>query len=92
MGLLRKMRKEPKSGDLITLSAADPLNLTGIITPGNRIPAITSNRVGYRDGIPVVAFESGQVRNLENGEEVSHEVEKSLRLRKVPPELRAFIK
>lgn len=92
VGLLRKMRKEPKSGDLITLSAADPLNLTGIITPGNRIPAITSNRVGYRDGIPVVAIEGGKARNLENGEEVSHEEEKALRLRKVPPELRVFIK
>lgn len=92
VGLLRKIRKEPKTGALITLSAADPLNLTGIITPGNRIPAIITNRIGYRDGIPVVALESGQVRNLENSEAVHHEVEKALRLRSVPPELRAFIK
>lgn len=92
VGLLRKMRKQPESGNLIALSAADPLNLTGIITPGNRIPAITSNRVGYRDGIPVVAIESGQVHNLENGRNVPHEIEKALKLRKIPPELRAFIK
>lgn len=92
VGLLRKIRKEPASDHLITLSAADPLNLTGIITPGNRIPAITSNRIGYRDGVPVVALESGQVRNLENGESIPHEMEKALRLRRIPVELRAFVR
>ena len=34
-------------------SAADPLNLTGIVTPGTRVPALTNNRVLYRDGAPV---------------------------------------
>ena len=36
---LREIRNQPKHGDLITLSAADPLNLSGLITPGPRIAA-----------------------------------------------------
>ena len=52
---LRALRKMPPTGTLISLSAADPLNLAGIITPGERVPAIPGNRVLYRDGIPVAA-------------------------------------
>ena len=43
---------------LISVSAADPLNLVGIITPGGRITAHTSNRVLYRNGEPVAVLES----------------------------------
>ncbi|MGZ8186224.1 MAG: hypothetical protein ACXWTL_07245, partial [Methylobacter sp.] len=50
---LREIRKLPKNGDLITISAADPLNLTGIITPGQRLSAQANQRVLYRDGIPL---------------------------------------
>jgi len=34
---LRAVVRKPKSGELVTISAADPLNLTGIITPGSRV-------------------------------------------------------
>ena len=56
---VRAMRKlEPTQGT-ITLSAADPLNLVGILVPGERVPAISGNSVTYRDGaavtIPAVA-------------------------------------
>ena len=40
IGLLRSLRKTKPSGELIMLSAADPLNLIGILTPGPRITAI----------------------------------------------------
>ncbi len=92
VGALRSVRKAPKDGTIVFLSAADPLNLTGILTPGPRIPAVASNRIGYRDGVPVVALEAGTVRNLEDGSEVSHDVRKALRRRIVPPELHAFVK
>jgi ATP-dependent Lhr-like helicase len=92
VGALRKMRNATKDGKLIFLSAADPLNLAGIITPGGRIPAVTSNRIGYRDGVPVVALEAGTVRNLENGDDVAHDVRTALRRRNVPPELTVFVK
>jgi ATP-dependent Lhr-like helicase len=37
--------------ETITLSAADPLNLVGILVPGERVPAISGNSVTYRDGV-----------------------------------------
>jgi ATP-dependent Lhr-like helicase len=50
---LRAVRRSAKSGLLVSVSAADPANLTGLVTPGERVPAVTSNRVLYRDGAPV---------------------------------------
>ena len=61
---LRSIRRLQGSGHLVSVGAADPLNLTGILTPGERIPGLTSNRVLYRDGVPVLAKEAGQVRSL----------------------------
>jgi ATP-dependent Lhr-like helicase len=57
---MRAMRKQEARGSLVSLSAADPLNLTGIVTPGARVPALTNNRVLYRDGVPVAVHASGQ--------------------------------
>src|SRR5205823_8944995 len=45
IGLLRSIRKAPPKDELITLSAADPLNLQGILTPGPRVAALTANRI-----------------------------------------------
>jgi ATP-dependent Lhr-like helicase len=53
---LRAMRRSGGSGAYeseIKLSAADPLNLAGVILPGPRIPAAQTNYVVFRDGIPV---------------------------------------
>jgi ATP-dependent helicase Lhr and Lhr-like helicase len=50
---LRAQRKTPPSGENITISAADPLNLVGIIVPGERVPAISGRTVTYRDGAAV---------------------------------------
>jgi ATP-dependent helicase Lhr and Lhr-like helicase len=49
---LNAIRKQEKTAELTVLSTADPLNLSGIITPGERI-ASSGNRVVYRDGVPV---------------------------------------
>ena len=38
---------------LVTVSAADPLNLVGIIVPGERVPAISGRFVSFRDGVAV---------------------------------------
>jgi ATP-dependent Lhr-like helicase len=48
---LRTIRRIEPSGEIVTLSAADPLNLIGIIVPGERIPAVARRPVVYRDGI-----------------------------------------
>ena len=57
---MRAIRRQEAKGDLVSLSAADPLNLTGIITPGARVPALAKNRVLYRDGVPVATHAGGQ--------------------------------
>jgi len=51
--LARRIRRTPPSGETISISAADPLNLCGIIIAGDRIPAIASRRIVFRDGVPV---------------------------------------
>ena len=51
---VRAMRGLPLSGDTLTLSAADPLNLIGILVPGERVPAISGRTVSYKDGIAAV--------------------------------------
>jgi len=48
---LRAMRKQQPSGETITVSAADPLNLVGILVPGERVPANSGRLVGFRDGV-----------------------------------------
>ncbi|MBI2994067.1 MAG: DEAD/DEAH box helicase [Gammaproteobacteria bacterium] len=58
VGLLRNARKSADD-EWIAISAADPLNLTGIILPGERIPAAGSHRVVFRNGLPV-ARQSGR--------------------------------
>jgi ATP-dependent helicase Lhr and Lhr-like helicase len=47
------MRKLDSAQGTITLSAADPLNLVGILVPGDRVPAISGNSVTYRNGVAV---------------------------------------
>jgi len=50
---LRSTRRAAPSEQLVKLSACDPLNLTGIITPGPRVPAVLGHHVSYRDGVPI---------------------------------------
>jgi ATP-dependent Lhr-like helicase len=49
---LRAVRKQERIGETITISAADPLNLAGIVLPGPRVPALRTNAVTYVDGVP----------------------------------------
>jgi ATP-dependent Lhr-like helicase len=51
---VRAMRKLDSAQETITLSAADPLNLVGILVTGDRVPAISGNSVTYRDGASVL--------------------------------------
>jgi ATP-dependent Lhr-like helicase len=49
---LRRVRRTQRTGEVVRISAADPLNLVGIVVPGARVPAVRSNWVLYRDGLP----------------------------------------
>ena len=50
VSMLREIRKRPRNGETVQLSAADPLNLVGIVLPGPRIAAVATNSVTYTDG------------------------------------------
>jgi ATP-dependent Lhr-like helicase len=62
---LREIRRSTPDDRLVTISAADPLNLTGIITPGDRIRTVAGNRIVYRHGVPCAAMEGDMLRMLE---------------------------
>ncbi|MDB5905266.1 MAG: ATP-dependent helicase, partial [Betaproteobacteria bacterium] len=64
VGRLRAVRKLEKSGELVVVNAADPLNLVGILTPDGRVTSIAQNRVLFRDGVAIAAWEGGKVRRL----------------------------
>ena len=52
---MRAVHRREATGEVVRISACDPLNLVGIITPGARIPAVLGNDVLYRDGVPVTS-------------------------------------
>jgi ATP-dependent Lhr-like helicase len=68
VGLLRETRRRKPDGSLVSISAADPLNLVGILTPGPRLPALAGNRVLFEDGVPVAMLAGGETRILTNSE------------------------
>ena len=57
---LRKLRDEQSTDELVIVSAADPLNLVGIVNDQPRIPSTASNRVVYWKGRPAAALISGE--------------------------------
>jgi ATP-dependent Lhr-like helicase len=90
IGLLRSIRKAPAKNELIVLSAADPLNLQGILTPGARVAAFTSNRILFNDGLPVAALEAGEINRLTQNSVSDRQIESSLRIGKLQASLRAY--
>ncbi len=50
---LNRLEPEERNPALLVLNACDPLCLAGVVTPGNRIPRSSGNRVLYRGGVPV---------------------------------------
>ena len=64
VGRLRAVRKTERADELVVLSAADPLNLVGILTPHPRIASVYRNRLLLKDGLPIAALEGGELRRL----------------------------
>ncbi|MCQ4314289.1 DEAD/DEAH box helicase [Pseudomonas stutzeri] len=60
VGLLREVRKRPLEGEMIAVSAVDPLNQLGTLLPGERVPAVAGNRILYRDGAPLALLIAGK--------------------------------
>ena len=61
---LRAVRKVGPNGRLVAISACDPLNLAGVLTPGPRVPSMLGNRVVLRDGVPVASLDGGEIHRL----------------------------
>ena len=64
VGELRKTKNLPKHGEITVLSAADPLNLVGILSAGPRLPTVSSHRLVLLDGIPVATQGAGDLQWL----------------------------
>jgi ATP-dependent helicase Lhr and Lhr-like helicase len=92
IGMLRAIRRAGAQESLISVSAADPLNLVGIIAPGSRITAHTSNRLLFHDGAPVAAFESGETKFLvELSRAMEWKAKAALMRKATRPELRSYL-
>lgn len=61
---LRTLRKHTEDDQVCAISAADPLNLVGIITPGSKLPALPGNRILYQGGAPLAILSGKEIRWL----------------------------
>jgi ATP-dependent Lhr-like helicase len=84
--LLRSVRRREPGPEMLTLSGGDPLNLTGLVTPGARVPAVPYNRVAYRAGVPVAVKEGKEIRLLRDAEEPGEEARLRAALERRLPE------
>jgi hypothetical protein len=91
VGQLRSIRRLPGDGRLIGISAADPLNLTGLLTPGDRVPALISNRILYRDGVPVLARQGGEIGTLAPDVETTPDLVHALVRKRTIAQLRSYL-
>ena len=94
IGLLRAARKEESSGALVSVCGADPMNLVGVITPGDPVPALATNRVLLRDGVPVAVQEADgrSVRLLVDANPEEAQILRSALIRRRPtPLVRAYL-
>ncbi|HET9180448.1 MAG TPA: DEAD/DEAH box helicase [Terriglobia bacterium] len=74
---LRAMRKTLPSGEIVFLSASDPLNLVGIVVPGERVPALSKQQIILRDG----AFGGTTKKNATDGIHLNPAPQKQTALR-----------
>ena len=58
---LRTFKKSKPDGRLVAVSACDPLNVAGVLTPGPRVPALLGNFLVFRDGVPIASVQGGEL-------------------------------
>ncbi|MDQ3056772.1 MAG: ATP-dependent DNA helicase, partial [Pseudomonadota bacterium] len=79
IGALRQVRSRAHDGDMLSLSALDPLNLVGTLLPGMKVPRQLGARVLWRDGVPLATRVAGNIEiisTLATGEE--HAIRRAL--------------
>ena len=88
---LRTARRQKKTGELVSISAADPLNLVGIITPGPRVPATPKNRILFRDGVPIAFREGSETHFLDDPNDARWALTRALQRQPVPRAVQAYL-
>ncbi|HEV8347910.1 MAG TPA: DEAD/DEAH box helicase [Vicinamibacterales bacterium] len=89
---LRETRRTAADGRCVAVSAADPLNLVGIVTSGERVRAAAGNRLVYRDGVPMAVLEGVFMRPLADfSAAAAAEVTTALAGRPMPPVLGGYV-
>jgi ATP-dependent Lhr-like helicase len=89
---LRETRRTPHDHKLLVISGADPLNLAGIVTAGERVRAVAGTRLAYRNGVPVAALEGDYLRPLAGVDPaISADVATALAGRRVPPLVSGYV-
>jgi ATP-dependent helicase Lhr and Lhr-like helicase len=83
--LLRTVERDA-APDRVSISAADPLNLAGIVASGEKVPALSGNRVLFEQGVPVAVQAGGEVRFLKDVPEKSQWEIRNLLIRRQGPE------
>src|SRR2546422_838926 len=92
VGLLRSGRRGEPRGGRAAGRGAGPLHLGGVGTPGSRLATVASNRVLYRDGVPIAVLEAKEIRFLTEMSAADQWRARSALLRRhVPPKVRAYL-
>ncbi|KJV35164.1 DEAD/DEAH box helicase [Luteibacter yeojuensis] len=60
LAALRQVRHREHDGEITCIAGTDPLNLTGGIIAGTKVPSVIGNRIAIRDGIPLAAMVAGK--------------------------------
>jgi ATP-dependent Lhr-like helicase len=69
----------------VSISAVDPLNLAGVITPGERIPRLPGNRLLFEGGVPIAVHSGGELRYLATLDEAAQWEVRKLLIRRLRP-------
>jgi ATP-dependent Lhr-like helicase len=89
---LREIRRTAADGRLMVVSAADPLNLAGVLDNGDRVRAVAGNRLVYRDGVALAAMEGDYIRQMAPFEPtLAGDVASTLAGRRVPGVISGYI-
>ena len=89
---ISRQRRNEREQEYVTLAAADPLNLLGLLSPDSRLPRLASNRVLYGDGVPLAVLQANQASFLKDiPADRQWKLQQLLLQRRFPPRLRSYL-
>jgi ATP-dependent Lhr-like helicase len=89
---ISRQQRDDRPQEYISLAAADPLNLLGLLSPGSRLPRLASNRVLFGDGVPLAVLQGNQASFLRAiPAEQQWKLQQILLQRHFPPRLRSYL-